>query len=291
MVYYSSTYYVPKFDTTARSYLYYLKVIYERTSFLIVLTLSIFLLLNYNENTAINERISDIINTFSKPCIHTINFIDTGIEKTFCFLGNIIFMYKENIYLKEQNKKLKKNEITIHNVNYENKRLRELVNFIGINNIDKYITIKYNFITKNKFENKIKLNVGKDNGVNDNSVVINSDGNYIGKTIRTTDKSTEIMLLTDIDSKIEATTLDNKVKLILNGNNSLYLNIAYINDNEYKLLEGDSVFLINNSFQDLDFYIGKIVKVQNDFKVKIESSFNYIDYITIIDSDKINYNN
>lgn len=282
MVYYSSTYYIPKFDTTARSYLYYLKIIYAKSSFLLVLLMSIFLLVGYNKNTVVNEKINNIINTSSKPCIYIVNFVNGSVTKVFNFFENVVFLYKENSFLKKQNQGLKEKEIALYNTKYENENLKKLVNFIATNNINNYITVKYNVITKNKFKNKIKLNIGKTSNVQDGNIAIDSNGNFIGKTVRTTDNSTEVMLLTDINSKVEAVTLKNRVKLILNGSNNLYLNIAYINDNEYKVVEGDSVFFVNNNYQSKDFYIGKIVKIQDEFKVKVGKNFNYIDYITII---------
>lgn len=282
MVYYSSTYYIPKFDTTARSYVYYLKIIYIKLSFLLVLSMSVFLLTGYNKNTVINEKINNIVNVSSKPCVYAMNFVDNGVTKVFNFFENIVFLYKENSFLREQNRKLIERETALYNTEYENANLRKLVNFIGANSVNNYITVRYNVITRNKFENKIKLNVGKVDNIKDGDIAIDNNGNFIGRTVRTADNSTEVMLLTDINSKIEAITLKNKVKLILNGNNSLYLNIAYINDNEYKLIEGDSVFFVNNHYQTKDFYIGKIVRVQDEFKVKIGKNFNYIDYITII---------
>ena len=282
MTYYNETCYVPKFNTSARSYIYYLKVVYAKLSFVIVLVLSILLLTGYNKKWVINEKINMVVDTISKPCVYSVNVINNSSKFLFKLLENIIFVYKENNILKKQNEKLKEERLVILNLKYENENLKKLTNFIKSNEVSDYKTVKYNAITKNKYESKIRLNIGKNDNIKNNDIVVDKDGNLVGKTVRTTDDSTEVMLLTDIDSKIEAITLQNRVKLILNGSNSTYLDILYINDNEYKLLEGDSVFFMNNNPSLKEFYIGKIVKVNNEFKVKIGNNFNYIDYITII---------
>ena len=223
-----------------------------------------------------------VVDTISKPCVYSVNVINNSSKFLFKLLESIIFVYKENNILKKQNEKLKEERLVILNLKYENENLKKLTNFIKSNEVSDYKTVKYNAITKNKYESKIRLNIGKNDNIKNNDIVVDKDGNLVGKTVRTTDDSTEVMLLTDIDSKIEAITLQNRVKLILNGSNSTYLDILYINDNEYKLLEGDSVFFMNNNPSLKEFYIGKIVKVNNEFKVKIGNNFNYIDYITII---------
>lgn len=212
MVYYSSIYYIPKFDTTARSYVYYLKMIYIKLSFLLVLSMSVFLLTGYNKNTVINEKINNIVNISSKPCVYVMNFVDNGVTKVFNFFENIVFLYKENSFLREQNRKLIERETVLYNTEYENANLRKLVNFIGANSVNNYITVRYSVITRNKFENKIKLNVGKVDSIKDGDIAIDNNGNFIGRTVRTVDNSTEVMLLTDINSKVEAITLKNKVR-------------------------------------------------------------------------------
>ena len=113
----------------------------------------------------------------------------------------------------------------------------------------------------------------------------------IGKIVRSTKNSSEIMLITDRDSKIEAITHSNRIKLILSGTNSNLLNILYIDNNDHKLIDGDLIFFINNNNTlNKELYIGNIIKVGDKFMVEVNKNFDYIDYLTIIKNNKINYN-
>lgn len=278
-----STYCVPKFNTEARSLLYYVKIVYRKLSFLIILLLSIFLMINYNNNSIVNRYINNGVQIISKPCIYFVNAVDSGIKNICGFIYNVSFLYKENKNLKQQNKQLKQELLNLYNLEYENKNLKSMLNYVNSNNVPNFITLKYEIISKGKFSNKIKLKIGTESGLSDGNLVIDKYNNFIGKIVRSNYNYSEIMLITDINSKIEAVTHKNKIKLILNGTNSDYLNILYVANEEYEFIEGDLVFFVNNNiFLPCELYIGKIVKIDNEFKVEIGKNFNDIDYITII---------
>ena len=278
-----NTYYVPKFNTEARSFVYYIKIVYNKLSFFIMLLLSTFLIINYNNNSSINKYINTSIQSISKPCVYVVNAIDNGVKNIFSFIHNITFLYKENNTLRQENELLRQKLIDLNNLEYENQNLKNISNYINNNKIPNFITLKYNIIAKGKFSNKITLNIGSESGLNDGNLVIDKYNNFIGKIIRSKDNYSEIMLITDINSKIEAITYKNKIKLIVNGTNSDYLNILYVANEEYELFEDDLVFFMNNNaILPSELYIGKIVKIDNEFKVKIDKNFNDIDYITVI---------
>ena len=282
-----NTYYVPKFNTEARSFVYYIKIVYNKLSFFIMLLLSTFLIINYNNNSSINKYINTSIQSISKPCVYVVNAIDNGVKNIFSFIHNITFLYKENNTLKQENELLRQKLFDLDNLEYENQNLKNISNYINNNKIPNFITLKYNIIAKGKFSNKITLNIGSESGLNDGNLVIDKYNNFIGKIVRSKDNYSEIMLITDINSKIEAITYKNKIKLIVNGTNSDYLNILYVANEEYELFEDDLVFFMNNNaILPSELYIGKIVKIDNEFKVKIDKNFNDIDYITVINKSK-----
>lgn len=280
---YRSSYYVPNLNTEARSYLYYVKIVYSKLSFTVVLLLSIVFIISYNNSSVLNKYVNNLVYIISRPCMYIIDAINKNTETVFETMQNIVFLKRENTALKEENKKLKKRTIVIHNLIYENKNLKDIVNYMNVNHTNDFITTKYNFITKGRYANKIRLNIGTENGVSDGNLVMDSDNNLMGRLVRVQDNISEVMLITDIDSRIEAVTYTNRIKLILGGTNGDLLRILYVDNNDHKIIDGDKIFFINNNdVLDGELYIGTVVKIEDKFMVRVDKSFDYIDYLVII---------
>jgi hypothetical protein len=102
-------------------------------------------------------------------------------------------------------------------------------------------------------------------------------------TINVSKNYSDILLLTDINSKIPAQTLKTHEKIILSGTNKNYLEISFFNSKEPFFLNDDLVFTLGDSNIIPDgLYIGKIKEINGKFIVQMGDTINQNSDILII---------
>lgn len=271
----SRIYYTDNINYNTRfvsNYFYYIKIILAKTVFLISLILSVFLIVNYKHQGKANKRLTNFVDNIS-IVPHFFVVSSEKIVLDLCeFLQNIFFIYKENKNLLVENRKLKYKLLQINYLKNENNELKDIVNFFNseINNSNTVSTKPY-LITSSRFTHKMKVNLGTKDGLNEGNLVFNNIGELIGRLIRVEENTSEVMLLTDIDSKIPVITQSNRMRLILNGNNTKYLDISYHLYTDSKINENDLVYTTNDgNILPSGLYIGKIIKVNKELKIEID---------------------
>ena len=103
------------------------------------------------------------------------------------------------------------------------------------------------------------------------------------RTINVSKNYSDILLLTDINSKIPAQTLKTHEKIILSGTNKNYLEISFFNSKEPFFLNDDLVFTLGDSNIIPDgLYIGKIKEVDGKFVVQMDDTINQNSDVLVI---------
>ena len=132
-------------------------------------------------------------------------------------------------------------------------------------------------------KNSFILNVGSNSGIADGNIVLGKKRSVIGRTINVSKNYSDVLLLTDINSKIPAQTLKTHEKVILSGTNKNYLEISFFNSKEPFFLNDDLVFTFGDSNIIPDgLYIGKIKEVDGKFVVQTDDNVSQNSDILII---------
>lgn len=276
-------YYSSKTFNSQNVVFYYLKTIVNKLLFIILLILSILFMTFYINNNKIINFIDTNINYLAKPAFFLINTTYNKSYNTFAFISNLFILNKDNTLLKQQNELLKQEILKTTNIIDENNDLKKLLNFIDYNGEKEFITLKPSFIVKNKFNHKLRLDFSQDLNIANEDYVFDSNGYFIGKIINYNNNKAEILLITDFNSRIPAIINRNKMKIIVSGTNSQYLNIVNYLGNNLDLQEGDIIFSTNdgNILSD-NLYLGTVVKVNNELKIQVHNKFDFINFILII---------
>lgn len=283
MVHYDDYSYNIPYGSSKTNFAYYLKIVALKLQFIILVFFSI-ILLNLSLNNNVNVlKLKDIIGTVSKPSFFVVDKFYKLFYNTFSFVSELAVLKKNNLLLKQDNEKMQYKLIEAKHLESENSDLKDIVNFISFNQADDFVTVKPIYVIRDKFSQKLKIEKDADVVLNEGDIAFDSKGYFIGRVINITEKSAEILLITDKSSRIPAIISSNKTKVILSGTNTNYLEVMNFFGNKLEMKDGDLLFTINDgNIIDDNFFVGRIVKEDNKLRIKVNDNINYLDLVFIV---------
>lgn len=164
-----------------------------------------------NQSTAISELL--IV-----PVDYAKNLIDN--------IDDLAKIREQNLILKEEIERLQTQRMKTLQIEVENEHLRKLLSFIKKSDLQ-YQTARVLGNTSGSLLRSAVINIGSNNNVKRGQAVLNDQG-LVGRIIEVGEKSSRILLLTDINSKIPIITNQSRERGILVGTNSKNLHILYL---------------------------------------------------------------
>jgi rod shape-determining protein MreC len=214
----------------------------------------------------------------------------TQIGSVVDFLSNL---YKINVELKRKNFDLMVASMRLNVLVDENEELKKLLNLVLESSIDDYVIKKINIMNNRNFIKKMQINISEEDGIEENDMVIDTDGNFVGRIVSIDENSAEVLLVTDTSSKTPARLDKSKIKVVLEGNKRKRLKINYFLGEKFNIKDGELVFTSGDgNIIDDGILIGKIVRSSNgEYMVNVESNLDKINYVIVLKSKTIPYAN
>jgi rod shape-determining protein MreC len=277
------------------------KIFYSTFLFLYKINYYVFILISillifFNKKKP--EYYTDFRNTIlfmSKPLYYVIETPVNLLYDTFDSVKKIIFVYSINAKLEIENIELKEKYLKSKDIESENEKLKKILQFNDIlKPLYKTISTRVFLTTNNSINRILSINIGKNNGLKENSIVIGVNKGVIGRTFNVNDNYSEILLLNDINSRIVARTQKTKEIIILKGENEKYLSVIHTKSKKPSFEDGDLVFTSKDGDVLPDgFFVGIIRKINNNFFVEIGEDINTIFDVLIVlkDNNKDNDSN
>lgn len=204
-----------------------------------VFTVVLLALVIFVASRGANNPVRGFLLTVSSPFLKTFRIFSGGAAGFFDFLGSIGELKKENEKLTRENQKLLSAHARLTDVEKENETLRRET---GLAPKGKY-DLEAGFIIAQdpvKAGNRFLIDKGKNGGIEENMPVIVSDGVLVGKVSQVFPNSSEIALVTDQNSVVNAEAVDSGVKGIAKGTFGLGLMLDMISQAEV-INEGDTI--------------------------------------------------
>lgn len=223
--------------------------------------------------TSVTDIAAPVLKYTSYPIKKLSDFVD---------LISNYYNYSDKInVLKERNTKLEELLIQYSNFAIQNKELKDLLNFVDANDYQK-ITAQMVGNSSGSFNRTILVSVRNDENIKKGQAVVSSTG-LVGRVIQVGKRSSRIMLITDIRSKIPVKSNLSQEKSILLGNNTKDPQLVFMNK-DHKLKEGEVVMTSGdgNLFPP-DLLIGKVYKDSSgSFFVKPFVKWHLLNFLSII---------
>ena len=199
-------------------------------------------------------------------------------------VSGVAALRAENAQLKAENIRLKEWYQTALMLQAENQSLQELLN-LKVDPAYKYITARVISDAGNAFVKTILVALGSEEGVQKNQAVLAGEG-MIGRIIEAGEKSSRILLLNDINSRIPVLIEGSSQKAILAGNNTEFPVLKHLPE-DAGVIEGARVVTSGHGgVFPPGLPIGRIVKSPDgELIVKPYAEVNKVSFVRVINSN------
>ena len=158
----------------------------------------------------VTDAVAPILDAVSRPVATVNNVISQGKE--------LAALRQENARLRAERERLLQWQAVGRKLEAENFALRELLDFIP-RNPRAFISARVIADSGGTFAHSLVLNAGSRDGVQRGEAVVSGDG-LVGRIVGVGSRSSRILLLTDLNSRIPVITEQGRTRAILAGNNT-----------------------------------------------------------------------
>ncbi|HCC07937.1 MAG TPA: rod shape-determining protein MreC [Clostridiales bacterium] len=210
---------------------------------------------------------TNITSYITTPVYGLFNGINSLIGGSFNYIVRIGTLEVDNERLLKENEKLKYDNFILNEFKEENKELRNLMEMSERNLYSVVTGAEVVGVDSSSYSKIFIIDKGRNNGVNENMVVINYDG-LVGKVIEVNDLSSKVMTIADEKIAVSCMLQRSKEQVILKGanlqDNGEVCKLDYITT-DTDIIEGEDIVTSNIS----DIYpegipVGKVTNIQTD---------------------------
>jgi len=163
---------------------------------------------------SVRARITDVV----APILDLVSRPIDNLNMTIGQVREIYLVLEDNVELRDQNTRLLQWQAVARRLEAENKALHSLLNFVpGPEAI--VITARVIADTGGAFAHSLILNAGSRNNVHKGQVAVTGDG-LVGRIAGVGTRSSRLLLITDLNSRIPVLVTPARTRAILAGNNT-----------------------------------------------------------------------
>ena len=167
---------------------------------------------------SVSDALAPVLSTVTKPLVHTAEVV-----RNVSGLGDL---QAENIRLKQENLRLKEWYQTALLLEAENKSLKDLLN-VKVEAHYKTITTRILADSGNAFAKSILISAGSQDGVRNGQAVMAGEG-FLGRVIEVGERTSRVLLITDINSRVPVLVEDTRQQAILAGHNRDEMDLIHL---------------------------------------------------------------
>lgn len=249
---------------------------------LVILFLTAFVLMLVNKtDTVIIEKTSSFATDVVSPLVDVLVIPAKAVAHVYDYFRDLKQIHKDNLRLKEENKKLNNLYDRARALEIENKLLAELMNY-AVPPEAKFITTRVIAEEGDAFSHSVIAYTGSKD-VKKGQVALSEKG-VVGRVDRVGNIYAKIILITDINSKIPVMVENNRVRGILSGDNTPIPKMIFT-PLEAELKVGDRVVTsgVAGVFP-AGLPVGRIMAIdKTSIKIKPFGSLEQLEYIKIVD--------
>lgn len=259
-----------------------LKALAQRFSFLILL-MSAFALMMLGKVDAVlidgvrarvTDAVAPILDALSQPAATVAHAVET--------FNDLARLREEIVRLRQENAVLRRYQAVAHLLEAENLSLQALLNYRPDPPYS-FITARVIADNSGAFVRSVAVNLGANAGIRDGLAVLGGRG-LIGRTVQTGDRSTRILLITDLNARIPVVVEQSRYRAILGGDNTERPRLLYLPpDSQVKV--GDRVFTSGHGGMFPPGLPVGVVAAIEDAVVRVQPAedIGRLEYVRIID--------
>lgn len=168
--------------------------------------------------THMTDAVAPILDVISRP----LDAVNQGVDE-FVAMKNL---YEENVRLREERARLLHWKTVAHQLESENRVLREQLNVIPDPEAS-FVTARVIADTGGAFSQSVIVNAGARDGVQKGQAAVTADG-LVGRVVDVGSRSARVLLLTDINAKIPVLIDSTRTRAIMAGTNKAQPKLTWL---------------------------------------------------------------
>ena len=248
---------------------------------LVILFLTAFVLMLINKtDTVIIDKTSSVATDVVSPLIDVLVIPAKMVAKGYDYFRDLKQIHKDNVRLKEENRRLNTLYDRYRSLEIENKLLSDLLNYVTPPQSD-FITARVIAEEGDAFSHSMIAYIGGEK-VEKGQVAL-SDKGVVGRVDKVGRNYVKIILITDINSKIPVITEKSRIRGILSGDNTTMPKLIFI-PLDAGVNVGDRIVTsgVAGVFP-AGLPIGKVISVgKGEIAIKPFSSLEQLEYIKLV---------
>lgn len=190
----------------------------QRFSFMALILLAVALMMLGKVDIALMERVRANVTDAVTPILDVISKPIVSVNKMIGEAKDFYSVREENLLLKQEKDRLLQWQAVARKLEAENKNLRGLLNF-PVEPAAGFITARAIADTGGAFANSVVINVGNKSGVRKGQATITGEG-LVGRVTDVGARSSRVLLITDLNSRIPVVLQSSQARAILAGDNT-----------------------------------------------------------------------
>ncbi|AFC70285.1 rod shape-determining protein MreC [Rickettsia amblyommatis] len=187
---------------------------------------------------------------------------------------------RKNIELKLEIARLQHLQSEVELVRAENIALKDLLTIAEEEEVE-YITAKLLSVSFNPFSRTALISAGKKQGIEPDQIVVNS-GKLVGKVIEVSNNYAQVMLISDVNSRIPIKANSSREQGILAGNNN-NSKILYLPNNHLVQKDEEIVTSGHGNIYPAGILVGYVSKVtEHDVMVNVAADLSKTEFVQVL---------
>ena len=190
----------------------------QRFSFMALILLAVALMMLGKVDIALMERVRANVMDAVTPILDVISKPIVSVNKMISEAKVFYYVREENLMLKQEKDRLLQWQAAARKLEIENKNLRGLLNF-PVEPAAGFITARAIADTGGAFANSVVINAGNKSGIRKGQATITGEG-LVGRVTDVGARSSRVLLITDLNSRIPVVLQSSQARAILAGDNT-----------------------------------------------------------------------
>ena len=203
-----------------------LRILFQRFALLLLVGASIALMIASKGDHWAVERVRTAVMDVAAPALDVISRPAQVVNNISDRATQVIFVYRENVRLREENDRLRAWQASARRLEQENAAFRALLRARAEPGVT-YVSGRVIGDSGGPWVRTLALNAGESDGVRKGSAVVTGDG-LVGRVVESGVRSSRILLLTDLNSRVPVVVESSRYRAILEGDNTDTLKLAFV---------------------------------------------------------------
>ena len=207
-----------------------LRILFNRFAFLLLVGASVTLMGMSRAGYTPLESARLVIMDIATPVLDVVSRPVAAANAAFAEIGNLMTIYQDNQQLRRENDRLRSWQAEARLLAQENAAFRGLLRAQPEPGMT-FVSARVVGDSGGPFVRTVLVNSGTQDGVRRGEAVVNGDG-LVGRVVEAGTRSSRVLLLTDLNSRVPVVLEQSRLRAILEGDNSDSLGLAFIANGE-----------------------------------------------------------